>query len=360
MSSREPLWFCHQCNAEMRPIMAPHPICASCRGEFVEKMENPADDPREFLHGDAGDLNLPGSLDAFLAGLHGMSEHTNRSRPRQSSESDGGSRITFQILNDEGRRTVSFGGRNTLGRRSSQGSQGHVPTMSEYLRRDTPTSSSIAGPLMMHYIMALLGHNDPTFDMFSHMGAEGGRMGDYVFNQEDLDQIITQLMEGANTNRPVPASEEIINNLKRDVLLEGSDTLGKDCAICKEQFSLQTENPDEFMVVTLPCNHIFHEPCIIPWLKASGTCPVCRDALVPQPGDPSTSRSGGNARPRSPSSNSNSRSRSPGTSQRQPGLFQSFLGGFNRPNDSSSHRRSNSDPSRSHDCFPGGWEEGLD
>lgn len=52
--------------------------------------------------------------------------------------------------------------------------------------------------------------------------------------------------------------------------------LEKDCAVCKEQFQLGTEDPDEQVVVTLPCKHPFHEPCIMPWLKSSGTCPVCR------------------------------------------------------------------------------------
>ena len=37
---------------------------------------------------------------------------------------------------------------------------------------------------MAHYIMALLGQNDPASEMFSRMGGEGGRLGDYVFNQE--------------------------------------------------------------------------------------------------------------------------------------------------------------------------------
>jgi len=39
---------------------------------------------------------------------------------------------------------------------------------------------------MAHYIMAMLGHNDPVSEMFSNMGGEGGRMGDYVFNQEGI------------------------------------------------------------------------------------------------------------------------------------------------------------------------------
>ena len=36
-------------------------------------------------------------------------------------------------------------------------------------------------------------------------------------------------------------------------------------------------------MVQLPCKHSFHQPCILPWLRSSGTCPVCRYALVPQP-----------------------------------------------------------------------------
>ena len=60
--------------------------------------------------------------------------------------------------------------------------------------------------------------------------------------------------------------------------------LEKDCAVCKDQFSLQTEDPDEHIVITLPCKHPFHSPCIVPWLKQNGTCPSCRYQLVPQPG----------------------------------------------------------------------------
>lgn len=60
--------------------------------------------------------------------------------------------------------------------------------------------------------------------------------------------------------------------------------LEKDCAVCKDQFSLQTDDPDEQLVVTLPCKHPFHSPCITPWLKQNGTCPTCRYQLVPQPG----------------------------------------------------------------------------
>jgi len=98
-----------------------------------------------------------------------------------------------------------------------------------------------------------------------------------------------------SAGRPVPATEEIVDNLPREVLQERclllsvayialatdirsflAPLLDKDCAVCKEQFQLHTEDPEEQIVVTLPCMHPFHEPCILPWLKSSGTCPVCR------------------------------------------------------------------------------------
>ncbi|XP_062021092.1 uncharacterized protein LOC133737574 [Rosa rugosa] len=45
---------------------------------------------------------------------------------------------------------------------------------------------------------------------------------------------------------------------------------GKRCTICLEDFE-----PKEEVMLT-PCNHMFHEECIVPWVKSNGRCPVCR------------------------------------------------------------------------------------
>ncbi|KIM47465.1 hypothetical protein M413DRAFT_439124 [Hebeloma cylindrosporum] len=368
MSSREPLWFCHECHAEMRPLMVPDPACASCHGSFVEKMENAADDPRHFAHEgpdfeEDGHGTPPPALDAlFFTTLQslmdrGMGSGLGPRSPTQRTTTTTGPSLTFQVRGPNGSQTIRMGGSNTLGGGSGpqqNSPPGTVPNMSSFLSPpffaapgpQEAQGGNISGPLMAQYLMALLGHRDPAlFGM-----PENGRMGDYVFNQEALDQIISQLMETTNAHRPVPATDDIIKKLPREVLLHGSPTLEEDCAVCKEQFKLETEDPDEQIVITLPCKHPFHQPCILPWLTSSGTCPVCRYALIPQPDQhppnrnpgpdsggggsrapPPTSPSGGSRQPPPTSGHSNNNARrgsGSGGGGGGAGFFQGIINGL--------------------------------
>ncbi|KAJ3619818.1 hypothetical protein MTP99_005473 [Tenebrio molitor] len=42
------------------------------------------------------------------------------------------------------------------------------------------------------------------------------------------------------------------------------------CPICWENFTVEER------VAELPCNHIYHQPCIATWFQANNNCPICR------------------------------------------------------------------------------------
>ncbi|XP_059665026.1 uncharacterized protein LOC132311219 [Cornus florida] len=73
------------------------------------------------------------------------------------------------------------------------------------------------------------------------------------------------------------------------------DDDGKACAVCLEDLESQQ------MVMTTPCGHMFHEDCIVPWIKSHGQCPVCRFALCEQVRQSAAPRVNNNVMPRSDS-----------------------------------------------------------
>ncbi|RMY71765.1 hypothetical protein D0863_04951 [Hortaea werneckii] len=124
------------------------------------------------------------------------------------------------------------------------------------------------------------------FQLFGGMPM-GGVHGDAVFSQEDLDRVITQLMEQHQSgNAPGPASESAIAALpKRKIEEKDLDENGRaDCSICMDEAPLGVE------VTVLPCSHWFHGECIKAWLGEHDTCPHCRQGIMPKEGGSEANR----------------------------------------------------------------------
>jgi len=75
---------------------------------------------------------------------------------------------------------------------------------------------------------------------------------------------------------PPPTSKKVLENLPKikvtEEFLKSCKEIAE-CSVCKEEFKKSDE------VNQLPCNHVFHPDCIIPWLKQHNSCPTCRFEL---------------------------------------------------------------------------------
>ncbi|KAK1413369.1 hypothetical protein QVD17_35141 [Tagetes erecta] len=124
-------------------------------------------------------------------------------------------------------------------------------------------------------------HHDPDlllFPSFLHQPPADNpyfhRVINHLFNSDNPPSTV------ATTSRlHSPASKSAIESIPS--LKITSSFLEIDpiviCAVCKDQFVLNDDTKQ------LPCKHIYHPDCIIPWLSQRNSCPVCRFQLPVDP-----------------------------------------------------------------------------
>ncbi|XP_022156258.1 uncharacterized protein LOC111023188 [Momordica charantia] len=101
-----------------------------------------------------------------------------------------------------------------------------------------------------------------------------GDSGDYL-DRQGFEELLEQIAETTSSRRGAPpAAVCIVKNLPRLVI--SGEHLKHDsisCAICKDFLLVGVE------VNQLPCLHLYHPSCILPWLSARNSCPLCRYEL---------------------------------------------------------------------------------
>ncbi|KAK9117849.1 hypothetical protein Scep_015942 [Stephania cephalantha] len=258
-------YFCYQCNRTV--YIAPSPSsdlsCPQCNGGFLEEVENPSPNPNPnpstpypfFAFAGPATTNPSSGFASLSPGLAGI--------PLLFSSSS----VDFQGPTD----LSSLFGSETRGRSGGGGGGGESG------------DPDIFNPFMFlqNYLQTLRAGGANIQFVIENSPSEGGggfrlpaNLGDY-FIGPGLEQLIQQLAENdPNRHGTPPASKTAVEGLP-DVTIteEMMESDCAQCAVCKDMFEVGGEAKQ------MPCKHIYHPDCILPWLELHNSCPVCRYEL---------------------------------------------------------------------------------
>ncbi|XP_027583857.1 E3 ubiquitin-protein ligase RNF115 isoform X2 [Pipra filicauda] len=245
-------FFCHSCKGEEY-------TCPRCESGFIEEVT----DDSSFFDGSA----LDGSPSSQFAELWDHLDHTMFFPDFRPFLSAGGS------LDSEGRDPD----RGPPGELWGPGRPPRLPPSRRFRSRGSSRpdrSPAIEGIIQQIFAgffanSAVPGSQHP----FSWSGMLHSNPGDYAWGQSGLDAIVTQLLGQLENTGPPPADKEKISSLPTVPVTQEQVDTGLECPVCKEDYSVAEQ------VRQLPCNHVFHSSCIVPWLELHDTCPVCRKSL---------------------------------------------------------------------------------
>ncbi|CAL9105941.1 unnamed protein product, partial [Musa textilis] len=237
-------YWCYRCSRFVRVWPQDAIVCPNCDGGFLEEVGSPP--PRLYPTAEPRRRRVP-STDAHALGgdwsaAAAPPRHSSELRFRRNRRSSAGDRFHFNPV-------IVLRGPSEGGARDAD----RATTTSFELYYDDGTGSGLR-PLPESISDFLMGSG---FDRLL----------------EQLAQIeINGIGRGRGCEHP-PASKAAIESMPAVEIVD--DHIGKDChcAICMDAFELGT------VAREMPCKHIYHQDCILPWLSLRNSCPVCRHEM---------------------------------------------------------------------------------
>ncbi|KAI4384119.1 hypothetical protein MLD38_009885 [Melastoma candidum] len=254
------LYFCHQCNRTVTIVLPPSsdPLCPHCNDGFLEEVENPNPGTDPFSAG-GGVLRFPAASDPFSSFLPFLFPSSSSSSP-------------FDLQDPP----PSF--------------SSHQPSS------DNPLAGQEFNPMVFlnNYLNNLRSRGAQVQFVIDNRGGTApfaspiGNLGDY-FIGPGFEQLIQQLAENdPNRYGTPPASKSAIENLPTVTVTENlTHSDNNQCAVCQDDFHIGME------VKQMPCKHVYHADCLLPWLELHNSCPVCRHELPTDDSEYESRRDGG-------------------------------------------------------------------
>ncbi|KAL6009913.1 putative E3 ubiquitin-protein ligase rhc1a [Asimina triloba] len=245
MSSGRNTHWCYRCRRAVC-IRVQDAVCPNCDGGFVQELdEMESVIPRDFF-----DLDTSVSRQPILELMDAFSGLMRQRMAGRSHDIDG--RETSDLVPGQ--------------------SMGYSSGPWLILRGQVPIRVSDSGR------MASL------FGGGQGIGA-GGDFSHYLMGPgPGLDEILEQLTQNSRRGPP-PAPRSAIDAMPTIKISQRHLRIDSHCPVCKERFELGIEARE------MPCKHIYHQDCIIPWLVQHNSCPVCRHELPPHGSSSARARS---------------------------------------------------------------------
>ncbi|KAG4958850.1 hypothetical protein AAZX31_13G058000 [Glycine max] len=105
---------------------------------------------------------------------------------------------------------------------------------------------------------------------------ESWTRGVFIFPNQEVAADREGFFEQHITNDPLGASQSSIDAMPTIKITHEHLYSNPKCSVCIERFEVGSE------ARKMPCDHIYHSDCIVPWLVHHNSCPVCRGKLPPE------------------------------------------------------------------------------
>lgn len=117
----------------------------------------------------------------------------------------------------------------------------------------------------------------PGFAMAPPLGAMAPWMHPQAFVAPgfgpSMDDLLHQMLHHEGPSGTPPTAATTREQLPEIELSSEQILKQNQCFICFEEFQVGEK------ATAVPCGHMFHRPCIMPWLIEHSSCPVCRHQL---------------------------------------------------------------------------------
>ncbi|XP_052146940.1 E3 ubiquitin-protein ligase SIRP1-like [Oryza glaberrima] len=246
-------YFCHMCSLIVRPEMGIEEVkCPHCHSGFVEEM----------VGGDDDDGRRSGNAAAGGRGAASEENADDEATPAPPPWAP----MLIDLLGVSSRRHGLDDGSSDLAAfaRRQYRNIAFLQLLSA-LQDDDEAGGDTPGDSGRERLVLVT-----PADGNGAAATSGFTLGD-LFLGPGLDLLLDYLADtDPNRQGTPPARKEAVAALPT---VRAHDAAGATCPVCLDEFEAGGEARE------MPCKHRFHDGCILPWLEAHSSCPVCRYQL---------------------------------------------------------------------------------